>query len=81
MELPRSIVTRFDSLESRWQEEKEYECISVYGNVFKGLLMKEGGRFISLHEEDFALRFYFGDLEYELQVIDGKVTCTAWERE
>jgi hypothetical protein len=62
------IVQIFDSMESRWQDESEYEDFREYQKVAKKAVEKQGFRFVSLKERPMKLKFKDADKEYTVRV-------------
>jgi hypothetical protein len=62
------IVKTFDSLEARWEDEKEYEDFREYQQVAKKAVQKQGFRFVSLKDNPMKLKFKGGGKDYTVRI-------------
>ena len=60
-------VELMTNLYSRWQEEKEFEDIADYGNVFKPLVEAIGGTFIKMTKRPFGFTFTVDVATYQMK--------------
>jgi len=62
------IVEIFDSLESRWEDESEYEDFGDYIKQAKKVVEREGFQFVNLNSRPMRLKFKDGTSSYSVFV-------------
>ena len=73
------IVKTFDNLETRWQDESEYEDFREYQQVAKKAVEKQGFRFVSLSERPMKLKFKGGGTDYTVRVKGSQIVVDKRE--
>lgn len=71
------LVQTFDSLEARWQDEKQYEDFNDYRTAMKNAALQVGGKLVSMTNSPFKAVVQIGSNKLTFSISKGQINVVT----